>query len=360
MNLRIALLCVLGTAATVGAQTALEPLWNLAPVNDTTFPDTSNLTRGGGYNSATGNFLVVTRAGGTSVQILNGATGAALGQLNLTGVSGGTFALNMIDVAADGAIYAANLTTDSSTTPFKIYRWANESAVPTLAYSGNPLTTGLGRFGDDFRVRGAGASTQIIVGSGTATGRNSSVVGVFQTGDGATYTGSALPITGIVPGDTRLGLDFGPGASIYAKQAGALRLINLNATSGQVTASYTLAVGNGAGTAAPFGISPNGALLVAYAFNTADGGKQSINLYDVASLIPGGIAQALDQKLLLTQNGNASGVGSVDFSMDGSTVFVVSPQNGVSAYRIVPEPGTWGLLGVGSLALLCLRARRWS
>ena len=359
MNLRFALLWVLGTTATatVTAQATLEPLWNLSPVNATSFPDTSNLTRGGSYNSVSGNFLVVTRAGGTSVQILDGATGVVKGQLNTTGITGGTFALNMIDVAADGAIYAANLTTDSTTTPFKIYRWANQSAVPTLAYSGNPLTTGVGRFGDDFRVRGSGAGTQIIVGSGTGTGRNSSVVGVFQTSDGSTFTGSAVPVTGISAGDTRLGLDFGPGNSIYAKQAGALRFISLTATGGQVTASYALGVANNSGTTAPFAISPDGSLLVAYAFNTADGGKQSIDLYNVASLVPGHITAAIDQKLLPTMNGNASGVGAVDFSTDGSTVFVVSPQNGVSAYRIVPEPGTWALFGVGSLALLALRPR---
>jgi hypothetical protein len=345
--LAAAVLALTLTPAVV-AQPVLQPLWSLAPVNDTTFPDTSNLTRGGGYNSATGNFLVVTRAGGTAVEVLDGATGAVRGQLNTTGIAGGTFALNMIDVAADGAIYAANLTTDSSTNPFRIYRWASESAVPTLAYSGNPLGAGVGRFGDDFRVRGSGKETQIVVGSGTGAGRNSSVVGVFQTTDGAVFTGSALPITGMSAGDTRLGLDFGPGDTLFAKQAGALRQISLNGASGQVTASYALGVAHNGGTTAPFAFSPDGTLLVAYAFGTLDGQNQSVNLYSVASLVPGKTTAAIDQELLGTKNGNASGVGAVDFSADGATVFVVTPQNGISAYRVTPEPGTWALFLCGA------------
>jgi len=49
---------------------------------------------------------------------------------NMTGVSGGTFAVNNIAVGGDGVIYVANLTTQSTTTPYKVYAWANEAQLP--------------------------------------------------------------------------------------------------------------------------------------------------------------------------------------------------------------------------------------
>ena len=88
------------------AQLALEPYWSVAPVNATTFPDSNNLTRGGGFNPVTGNLLVASRAGGTSVRILDGATGAEKGTLNVTGISGGTFALK---ADRQGKTYSAAL-----------------------------------------------------------------------------------------------------------------------------------------------------------------------------------------------------------------------------------------------------------
>ncbi|HWI58037.1 MAG TPA: hypothetical protein VNZ22_12485, partial [Bacillota bacterium] len=158
-------------------------LWAIAPASTVNATWAKWVTSGGterglAYNPRTGHVLLVSRNSATGtdgpnacgVGILDGNDGHYIGQLNLTlpdnttiRANGlGTFKLDMIDVAEDGVIYAGNLTT-SGTVPFIIYRWQNESASPTIAYTGNPADlTQATRCGDDFAVRGSGAGTQII------------------------------------------------------------------------------------------------------------------------------------------------------------------------------------------------------
>jgi len=317
-------------AAPAFAQTySLESYWTLPPVDASTFPDTGNLTRGGGFNPLTGNFLVATRAGGTGVRVLSGTTGAQVGTLNMTGVSGGTFALNMIGVAEDGAIYGANLTTASATSPLRVYRWANESAEPTLIYSGDP---GAGRFGDSFAVRGAGSSTEIILGQGSG----GSQLFHLRTSDGSSFIPTTITVPGIATGDLRLGLDFGEGNTIYAKQGGALRYVSYDLTTSTATLNSSFTLGTGGGTAGALGVYDG--VMVAYGYAPVIG-PNSINIYDVAGLLTTGTNLPADSELLATTDA----VGTI--------VYVVTPNNGVHAYRVVPEPGTWALLGAGTLLL---------
>lgn len=348
VQLAIALLA----ASPALAQLSLEPYWSVAPVNATTFPDSNNLTRGGGFNPVTGNLLVATRAGGTGVRILDGATGADKGSLNVTGISGGTFALNMVSVAADGAIYGANLVTDAATSPFRVYRWANESAVPTLVYSGNP---GAGRFGDSLAVRGSGSSTEIIAGQGGSGVATATRLFHLGTADGSSFTPSTLTVSGITGGDLRLGLDFGEGNTVFAKQGGALRYVSydVGTLTATLTSSFTLVTGGG--TAGPLGYTDG--LLVSYAY-APTAGPNSVNVYQVDGLLTAGNNLPADSELLATTNANANGVGGVDFNADGTIVYIIAPNNGIHAFRVVPEPETWALLGAGSLLLAWSVRRR--
>jgi len=116
----------------------LVSIWKLAP-GTRPYLTVSSLPyqRGMAYNPANGHLLVLSRSA-PSVHVLDAATGVDLHQLSVSGISGGTYALLMIGVADDGAVYAGNLTTASSTTPFTLYRWANDSAglAPTVADAG--------------------------------------------------------------------------------------------------------------------------------------------------------------------------------------------------------------------------------
>ena len=72
-----------------------------------TFLGTGSLERGLAYGN--GQLYLVSRNGGNNIRILNPTTGADLGALNNAGISGGTFAVNMVGVGGDGVIYVANL-----------------------------------------------------------------------------------------------------------------------------------------------------------------------------------------------------------------------------------------------------------
>lgn len=342
----------LAAAGATFAQPALYPLWYNAPVDATTFPDTGNLTRGGSFNPVTGNLLVATRAGGTGVRILNGSTGAAVGTLNMTGVAGGriaveasTFALNMIGVASDGAIYGANLTTDASTSPFRVYRWANESAEATVVFAGNPGGTGALRFGDTLAVRGSGASTEIVA------GQNSGGTTLFHLGtaDGSTFTGTAITVPGIANGDLRLALAFGEGDTVLAKQGGPLRYISYDVATAAATLDASFTLSNvGTSVVTPLGVYSD--YVVAYGYTTA-AGPQSANLYSLSSLATDAGNLPLASVAFGAGNANINGVGAVSFNADGSIVYIVAPNNGIAAFQVVPEPGTWALLGAGTLLL---------
>src|SRR3954467_12357591 len=72
-----------------------------------TFLGAVNNERGLAYGN--GHVYLVSRTGGNNVRILDSTTGADLGGLNVTGISGGTFAVNMAGASSDGSIYVANL-----------------------------------------------------------------------------------------------------------------------------------------------------------------------------------------------------------------------------------------------------------
>lgn len=355
-------LAVLGACGVAWGQPALEPLWSIAP-GTTLAPGVtlggagSNTERGLAYNPLTGHVLVVSRQDSPKIIVLDAATGGYVGTMDLTGVSGGTFPINMIDVAENGQIYAANLTTSSSTNPFKVYQWTSEAAAPRLVYSGDPAG-GTYRFGDTFRVRSSSALIEIIAGAGGTTGNFDNILAhLSSTDDGDTFDVLGIPITGIGDGDMRLGLSFGSGFWIYADQNNTLRRINYDPFDGTGSLAETYTLTSGAGTTGPNAFNPAQNLLATLTWRTS-AGEQRVNLYDASQFSDGGTFAPIDFEPLPTENANANGVGNLDFSPDGSLLFVVSPNNGIMAFQVIPEPAPLALLGLGGLALWCLRRRQ--
>ncbi len=347
----LAILPLLAVTVAASASFTLQPLttfgggdgW-LAP-GDRPYLTTDNTQRGIAYNPLNNRVYLVNRAGGLSVRILDGDTGADLGTLDVTGITGGTFALSAIGVGADGAIYAANLTVGSGTSPLKVYRWANDAAVPTLAYSGNPVATSA-RFGDSLAVRGSGASTQIVLGSGSSpAGFNAYTV--LTTTDGENYTSNYISITGPANGAFRLGVDFGAGNTVFGKQTGSAS--NVEGTSFDLgTATGARLVGS------PYTATTSGEALVAVEPNygllaTTDITSGNVRLYDINDLAASGLTFLHEAVFPGARNANANGTGQMDWG--NNRLYVLDTNNGIRAYELIPEPAASALLALGVLVL---------
>ncbi len=184
---------------------------------------------------ADGDVFLTSRASGNSIVALNATTGAVIGTLNTTGISGGTFAIDAVAAGADGALYIANLTT-SAASPLKIYEYANPlslTTAPTLVYSGNPIIGT--RFGDDLAAIGSGSSTMLVAGSGAGSSGYELINPTLGTATAVSFTGS--PPTA---GDFRLGVTFTDSSHVLGTQGTITRYSSFSGSTGTLLASPAL------------------------------------------------------------------------------------------------------------------------
>lgn len=293
--------------------TTRTPVWKItAAAGGQGFLGVDDLTRSIALNRATGHLLVATRRGGPRIVVLNAATGDSLGQLNMSGVSGGLWPLSKVAVAADGVIYACNLTANNS---LKIYRWAHEAAAPTVA--ADAAVSGARRYGDAFSVSGAGAQTAIYISGNDPASR----LAVLGSADGVQYTVQrVLPQNGQCTDMAVLDAN-----TIWVKRPGvaALRLDG----QGVVTGSVPLAVMPASGTALTcFGYAGYWYLAGGDGAGQPAAGRL-VQLADELS----------DSRLQVIYSGlgdhlNAEGGGAVVVDPEGDRLWLLSTNNGLALY----------------------------
>lgn len=333
----------LGSAS---AALSLEPVWSLAP-GDRSYLTTDNNQRGIAYNPASGNLLLVNRAGAISINKLRASDGADQGTMSVTPAPvGGTFTLNLIRVAGDGAIYAANLVAPNATTAgiLKVYKWADESASPTVVYEGNPSSVLGVRFGDTMDLRGSGANTQILFGS-----RNHNTFTVLTPTDGTATAFNAQYVTSDAPaGAFGLGVSFGPGDTVFGDSSGAThptRQVSL--TTGTLMNTLTTpATANSSLNNIDY--SPEFNVLAGIVHN-ATGTRDQVIIYDTGS------NAILDAENFPVDNANGNGVGSLDWG--NGMLFAIDANNGVMAMSVVPEPSTTAIFAGLAVVGAFLRKR---
>ena len=91
------------------AQGVMPAIWSKPANTHKWFKSTTANARGLAYNATNDHLYIATRDTlGTSVTggviILNGTTGDSIGSLNMTGITGGTFAFNRLGITSDGRI----------------------------------------------------------------------------------------------------------------------------------------------------------------------------------------------------------------------------------------------------------------
>jgi hypothetical protein len=281
------------------------------------------------YNPVTSNLLVTSLSGSTTVAVLDALTGADKNLLDVSAISGGTKVLHKIDVADDGVVYAGNITLSAGSAPFKLYRWSNDSAstVATVAFSGDPAPTlnPNGVFGYTFKVRGAGANTEVLLAMNT-----SNVVSILKTTDGINFTANEIRVTNAPNTFARLGVAFGEGNTFWAKTAaGQLYLVtyDLAAKTGTVTKTYPTSQVSGTVTALAY---RNDLKLLAGLDNFNNVPPKNVSIYSVADLNAG--PQLRDMKLFQTGNSSIEWNGELEFG--GDYLFALDQNNGILAFRI--------------------------
>jgi hypothetical protein len=283
--------------------------------------------------------------------------------LNSTGITGGTFLVNNAAVGSDGAIYVANLTTQSTTSPFKVYKWATEASAPTVAYTGDAGLAG-SRVGDSLAGVGSGSATRIVAGynSTPAVSGNNGYSIIDPTAGAATAVG----FTGTPPnaGDFRLGITFGDAIHVLGTAGSSLyRYTSFSGSTGTLIASP--AIPDPAGATADRLLqytTINGIPLLA----VQSIGDSHVSVYDVTNpSSPIYLASGNNTSGSLTANGNGTGqIAWGDEVNNGNgtftrTLYAMSSNQGIQAFKItlVPEPATASLLLLG-VSLMCDRRHR--
>jgi hypothetical protein len=315
-----------------------------------TYLGTASLERGLAYGN--GHLYLVSRNGGNFIRILSATTGADLGALSVTGITGGTFAVNCAATDADGAIYVCNLSAaTSAAAPFKIYKWTTEAATPTVAFTGLTITGA--RVGDDLAAIGSGSLARLASGfSGSpAVAGNNGFALINPSAN--TSTNVALATAPPDPGDFRLGLTFLDDSHVIGSQGHNIyRYTSFAGSTGTLLASPTLVPGE---RLLAYTTISNTHLLAT--LNTADAG---VNIYDVADpALPVLLGTANATSGLLATNSNFTGqLAWGDITGASATLYAMSTNQGIQAFTVtLPEPATGAVL-LTLLALLSPRHRR--
>lgn len=328
------------TVTAIGNSSVLKLAWSEIPgETQLAFIGTDNAQRGMAFNPSNNHLLLASRTGGAAIHVFDGDSGEYLHVMDTdpTFVLGGTFTLSLVGVAGDGAVYGSNLTLNGTTTPFTIYRWSSDdpSAMPDLAFEGDPGLGEVQRWGDTLAVRGSGVDTQILAASRTGT-----VVALFTTNDGINFLPTLLQVDGISGGNIGLGLAFGEGDTFWGNAAGAnLRQFSFNQAAG--TASVLNDIGS---EFVPVGMSALGvdvenSMLAGILVESPD----NVRLFDISEPAS---PKLIDQEILPSDQPNLNITGAVQFG--AGRLFVLNTNNGIVAYDFndLPDAAVLTIIGI--------------
>jgi hypothetical protein len=344
----LAAVSLLGAHAVL-AQSTMTPLatfgangW-LAP-GTSAFLTTVNTERGLAYNPTTGNLVLVSRTGGSSLRVLNGQTGADLGGLVNTGIAGGTFAVNMTGIAEDGSIYVGNLST-SATANFKIYKWDSEALgllnAPTVVYD---ALSGMVRTGDSFAITGGSGGNPIRFAAAGSSNANNSCFAVGPV-DGSNASTAYLSIPGTPNGTAngyRLGLTFVDQGTVIGTQGVTGLLTSFSGSTATLQASIPLGIAQRAMDHAVIGGLPILAVI--------DSNSSIVSVYDIAvPTAPALLVSATATTGILV--GNSNGTGSVQWgaiSGNTATLYAMNTNQGIQAFQVtIQVPANARVFGSG-------------
>lgn len=337
-----ALTCALAAAISANlaiAQSTMTPLTSfgtngwLAPGTTSTFVTTGNTERGLAWNPTTGNLVLASRAGGNNVRVLDGTTGADLGGFDVTGITGGTFAINMAGIGDDGAIYVSNLST-SAASNFKVYKWDSELLgpllPPTIAYD---APSGLARTGDSFAVLGGTATSAAQFASGgSSTVNNSGFVTGLLDGLNTSTPYLSIPGTTTTTNDYRLGLTFVDQSTLIGTQGANARYTTFNGVSATVDA--TIPLGTASRRAMDYAVIGGTPVLA-----VIDSISSIVTILDIT--YPASPTVLVSATTTTAPVANANATGSVQWGTitgNTATLYAMNTNQGIQAFSVFLQP----------------------
>ena len=355
-----------------GGDGSIQPPGSYPPYPPVTVGSSSaGYQRGYAYDPTTANTVLVdpnVGSAGTNanfqggVYVIDGNTGIVISTLDTNGIYGGTYPASALGVADDGVVYMCNAVNSSGTMPFVIYRWSSvwqSNVAPSIAYS-NTIAPSQ-RYGATMDVRGAGAGTQIIIGS-KAQSTSGTNVTVFTTTDGTNFTAISLA-TAVTTADFADGIAFGSGNTFWAKSVsgGPLRLMSFNLATSNATVLATFDTNSLPGTAGlgPIALDLNNKLMAAIELVSPSVGPQRVWLFDITATLADSTKTPalLDVESFSPRNTAASAPnGFLDFG--GGNLYVHVINNGLltftNAQVTTPSP-TFLIQPVASQRLVATR-----
>jgi len=277
------------------------------------------------YKNGNHRLYVVSRP---NALILDANTGDQVGTLNTSGISGGTFTLNDIEVSTDGVIFGANLTVNASTDPFKIYKWNDETSAPVqvLTYNG-----GAYRLGDKFTVVGSTSDNSAVIYAAVASS-NRVLKWIMSSGNFI-----STPTEIILSGVTNVGTS----PAVYPKGLGSVNFfVNGNSItpreftpSGGAVATIPSSVVDSRSNSMRFIEAFGKKFLITYQYGFPNENAKVLN-------ITNGAADAVVYETTPSLGTNANTVGTsgdVAYRYYGNGVYIIyvlATNNGIAAHQI--------------------------
>lgn len=293
--------------------------------------------RGFAYGNVNSNdrIYVVSRKSASDIIILNAATGDSVNKLNNTGVTGGTFALNDVEVSSDGIIFACNMVTSSAVaTPFKIYKWTSEAAAPEVAAT---YETGSYRLGDKLTVTGSVSDNSIAIYAVVAS--NNKFIKFTTTDNGTTFTPEEITVTGLASGNTPQIVPTGNG---FWTNGGGQNLRQIDAAN-TLSGSVDLNVVHSNSNALKFFTSGGKDYIINYLNGNATTITGTTSFFERAFIldVTNGFADVKNVGVtpILGTNTNTNATGDVAIKNNGDgtfTAYVLSTNQGLGAYSFDP------------------------
>ncbi|MEM4261088.1 MAG: DUF4623 domain-containing protein, partial [Candidatus Woesearchaeota archaeon] len=286
---------------------------------------------------------IVSRLSGNKIIALNAETGDSLKVLDVTGIAGGTFLINDAEVAASGEIFACNLTTNASTSPFKFYKWYDESSKPIEVINYNKLAL---RFGDKFTVTGSSKDNTLTI---WAVAASSNKIVKFTTNDnGLTFTPQEITLSDANVLNSPVVYPNYDGTKLYVNSNGTA-LKEYDNTGKFLDAVPTSIIGTGTNALRYFETEKKKFLAV-YTYGS---GNENLRIIEITNGLSNAALVATTPSLGNLSNSN--GVGDCSFSLntDGTVnLYILATNNGIASYKFTapkdvappmftPAPGTY-------------------